>query len=130
AATHRSPRPSMSLELDDLRIDESRLLVAWNGSTIHLPPREMAAMLALASDPGAPVTSAELARRIWPGSAMVTAYDVRRVIHELRARLRTSEVPARIRNVHGVGYELELDPPEPTRTLSGHLPDRSGGKNP
>jgi hypothetical protein len=99
------------IRLDDVEIDGSRLLVAWNGSSVHLPPREMAAMLALARDVEAPVTSAELARRIWPGSAMVTRYDVRRVVHQLRVLLRASGTPIRIRNVHGVGYGLELEPP-------------------
>jgi DNA-binding response OmpR family regulator len=97
-----------SICLGDVEIDGPRLRVAWNGSAVHLPPREMAAMLALASDPGAPMSSAELARRIWPGSAMVTPYDVRRVIHQLRLVLRKSGAPLHIRNLHGLGYGLEL----------------------
>jgi DNA-binding response OmpR family regulator len=97
--------------LEDVEIDGPRLRVVWNGSAVHLPPREMAAMLALASDVDAPVASAVLARRIWPGSAMVTPYDVRRVVHQLRVLLRSSDIPLRIRNVHGVGYGLELEQP-------------------
>jgi hypothetical protein len=99
------------IRVDDIEIDGPRLRVAWNGSSVHLPPREMAAMLALARDVEAPVASSELARRIWPGSAMVTPYDVRRVVHGLRGLLRSSGTPLRIRNVHGVGYGLELEPP-------------------
>lgn len=68
-------------------------------------------MLALASDPGAPIPSAELARRIWPGSAMVTPYDVRRVIHQLRVLLRACGAPIHISNLHGLGYGLELTDP-------------------
>jgi hypothetical protein len=105
----RTSRPLVSM--DDVEIDATRLQVAWNGSAVHLPPREMAAMLALASDPGAPVPSAELARRIWPGSAMVTPYDVRRVVHQLRVIFRKSGAPLRIRNLHGLGYGLELSDP-------------------
>jgi DNA-binding response OmpR family regulator len=97
--------------LDDVEIDGPRLRVSWDGSAVHLPPREMAAMLALASDVGASVTSAELARRIWPGSAMVTPYDVRRVVHRLRVLLRSNGTPLHISNVHGLGYGLE--PGEP-----------------
>jgi hypothetical protein len=97
--------------LEDVEIDGPRLRVVWNGSAVHLPPREMAAMLALASDVDAPVASVVLARRIWPGSAMVTPYDVRRVVHQLRVLLRSSDIPLRIRNVHGVGYGLELEQP-------------------
>ena len=98
------------ITLDDVEIDGPRLRVVWNGSTVHLPPREMAAMLALARAVDAPVTSADLARWIWPGSAMVTPYDVRRVVHQLRVLLRSSDTRLRIHNVHGVGYGLELEP--------------------
>jgi hypothetical protein len=97
--------------LGDVEIDGPRLRVVSNGSAVHLPPREMAAMLALAWEVDAPITSAELARRIWPGSVMVTPYDVRRVVHSLRVLLRSSGTPLQIRNVHGVGYELELEHP-------------------
>jgi DNA-binding response OmpR family regulator len=72
----------------------------------------MAAMLTLASDPGAPVSAVELARRIWPGSVLVGPYDVRRVIHRLRTLVRTGDVPVAIRNVHGRGYVMDVvDPP-------------------
>jgi DNA-binding winged helix-turn-helix (wHTH) protein len=109
--------------LDDVEIDGPHLQVVSNGSAVHLPPREMAAMLTLASDVDAPVASAELARRIWPGSAMVTPYDVRRVVHRLRVLLRSNGTPVRIRNVHGVGYGLELDQPgEPRPRLDRRSP--------
>jgi hypothetical protein len=110
------------IRLDEVEIDGPRLRVAWNGSSVHLPPREMAAMLALAGEVEAPVTSAELARRIWPGSAMVTPYDVRRVVHQLRVLLRSSGTPLSIRNVHGVGYGLELGPPREVHLGPGHIP--------
>jgi len=99
------------IRLDDVEIDSHRLQIEWNGSSLHLPPRAMAAMVALASDPGAPVASAELARRIWPGSAMVSPYDVRRVIHQLRRLLWSSGTPLGISNLHGCGYSLELGAP-------------------
>jgi DNA-binding response OmpR family regulator len=67
----------------------------------------MAAMLTLASPAGAPVTSTELARHIWPRSALVGPYDVRRVIHRLRKLLRLGGVPVQIRNLHGQGYVLD-----------------------
>ena len=72
--------PPPVIWLDDLGIEGPRLEVVWNESAVHLPPREMAAMLTLASPAGAPVTSTELARHIWPRSALVGPYDVRRVI--------------------------------------------------
>jgi DNA-binding response OmpR family regulator len=93
--------------LDDVGVDGPGSRVVWNGSSIHLPPRELAAMLALATRAGAPVPTAELARRIWPGSVLVGPYDVRRVIHRLRRLVRSHDVPIDIHNVHGRGYLLE-----------------------
>jgi DNA-binding response OmpR family regulator len=102
------PPPPTTVWLDDVEIDGTSLLVAWDGLAIHLPPREMAAMLALAARPSEPIASVELARRIWPGSALVGPYDVRRVIHRLRTLLRSGGAPLEIRNLHGKGYGLEL----------------------
>jgi Transcriptional regulatory protein, C terminal len=93
--------------LDHIGIEGHALRVVWNGSSMHLPPREMAAMLALASRAGTPVSTSELARHIWPGSALVGPYDVRRVIHRLRSLVRSTDVPIDIRNVHGRGYLVE-----------------------
>ncbi len=67
-------------------------------------------MLALVDEPGEPVASAELARRIWPGSVAVTAYDVCRVIYQLRDSLRANRIPLAIRNVRAVRYFLDLAP--------------------
>jgi DNA-binding response OmpR family regulator len=68
----------------------------------------MSVMLALVADPGAPVASSDLASRIWPGSRMVTAYDVRRIIHRLRTSLRRHKAPLTIHNVRGMGYFLDI----------------------
>jgi hypothetical protein len=57
-STEKRTTTPASMRLGDVEIDEARLRVAWNGSAVHLPPREMAAMLALARDVGAPVASA------------------------------------------------------------------------
>jgi DNA-binding winged helix-turn-helix (wHTH) protein len=93
--------------LDGVGIDGPAFRMTWNGSALHVPPREMGALLALASRAGSPVPTVELARRIWPGSVLVGPYDVRRVIHRLRTLLRSTGAPLRIRNLHGRGYGLE-----------------------
>jgi hypothetical protein len=93
-----------------VHIDARRRQVTWNGSSMLVAPREMAALLALACDPGTPVASGDLARRIWPGSAVVTAYDVRRVVYQLRGALGAAGIPLAIRNVRGSGYCLDLVP--------------------
>jgi DNA-binding response OmpR family regulator len=98
------------IELGGLEIDGPRQRLGWDGSTTPLAPREMSAMLALAAEAGDPVPAADLARRIWPGSRMVTAYDVRRIIYRLRQSLRASHIPASIENVRGRGYFLDLHP--------------------
>lgn len=95
--------------MDGVRIDGSRREVAWEDATVALAPREASALAALVADPGAPVGSADLARCIWPGNAMVSTYDLCRVIHQLRLRLRSAGIPLTIRTVHGRGYFLEPD---------------------
>ena len=112
-AAHPSESPSR-LSVGGVEINRRSLEVAWNGSAVHLPPREMAAILVLASDLGEPVSSRELAQKIWPGSSMVGTYDVRKVVHRLRALLVKGGTPLLIRNVHGVGYGLELKEQEST----------------
>src|SRR4029453_6953231 len=47
-----APPPPTPVVLDDVEIDGRSLLVTWDGLAIPLPPREMAAMLALAARPG------------------------------------------------------------------------------
>jgi len=65
--THSGESPTLVI-VGGVEIDARTLQVAWKASAVHLPPREMAALLAVASDLGAPVRSGELAHRIWPGS--------------------------------------------------------------
>jgi hypothetical protein len=99
------PTPT-TVRLGDVAIDGPGLRMVWDGSSIHLPPREMGALLALASHPGSLVSTVDLTRRIWPGSALVGPYDVRRVVHRLRTLLRSNGAPLEIRNLHGRGYGL------------------------
>ncbi len=101
------PAETPVLSLWGVEIDGPRHRLGWERTSVHLAPREMSAMLALAAVPGRPVGSAALARTIWPGSVVVTAHDVRRVIHRLRNRLRSIGIPLTILNVHGAGYSLE-----------------------
>jgi hypothetical protein len=108
-ASPSRPEPA-ALLVGPVRIDGRRRQVSWNGSSTVVAPREMAALLALACDPGAPVASGDLARSIWPGSVVVTAYDVRRVVYELRCALVAAGIPLAIRNVRGSGYCLDLVP--------------------
>jgi hypothetical protein len=93
-----------------VRIDARRRRVSWDGSSTVVAPREMAALIALACDPGAPVAAGDLARRIWPGSVVVTAYDVRRVVYQLRGALAAAGIPLAVRNVRGSGYCLDPVP--------------------
>jgi hypothetical protein len=102
------------IELGGLEIDGVRQRVGWGGSTTPLAPREMSAMLALAAEAGDPVPAAELARRIWPGSRMVTAYDVRRIYRPARAASQIGLDRERPRS------RLLPDLPAPRRMATAH----------
>lgn len=100
--------PPEVLDLGRLRVDLGRRVAAVNGRRIDLPPREFAVLAELALRPGRPVSSEELARRVWPQQA-VNGDDVRRVVYRLRRLLGDDRRRPLIRNRRGHGYVLEVD---------------------
>lgn len=75
---------------------------------MRLPPREFGVLVELALHPQQPISSAELARRVWPESAWTTGDDVRRTVYRLRRAMGDHERrPPLIRNRRGFGYVLE-----------------------
>jgi DNA-binding response OmpR family regulator len=99
-------RPTLCPELRDRRDDPTDnarwpRMPLWDRSTVYLPPREIAALLALASRPGEGSPRSNSARRIWPGTALVGPYDLRGVIHRLRTLPRSGSAPFEVRTLRG-----------------------------
>jgi len=100
--------PPDIIEVGALSVDLVRRLVTLSGREIALPPQEFTVLRELASRPGLPTTSAELAARVWPERPEMNGDDVRRLVYRLRRHLgddrRRSPL---IRNRRGYGYVLE-----------------------
>lgn len=114
------PRAPDVIEAGPLTVDLSRRTVRIRGREVDLPPREFAALAELASHPAEPVSSADLAARVWPDRTWMNADDVRRVVYSLR-RLLGDDRRKRplIRNRRGHGYVLDL--PSSSRRTEGTL---------
>jgi DNA-binding winged helix-turn-helix (wHTH) protein/heme-degrading monooxygenase HmoA len=103
------PRAPEVIEAGPLTVDLSRRTARIRGREVDLPPREFAVLAELASHPEEPVSSADLAARVWPDRTWMNADDVRRVVYSLRRLLGDDrrERPL-IRNRRGHGYVLDL----------------------
>lgn len=108
-AAPASTRPDR-IELGTLTVDLRGRTTVLDGRSVDLPPREFSVLAELALRPDEPVPAPELALRVWPESAVVTADDVRRVIYRLRRALgdqRRRDPLIRLRK--GFGYYLSSD---------------------
>ncbi|HEU0129152.1 MAG TPA: response regulator transcription factor [Pseudonocardiaceae bacterium] len=97
----RLPADRTVLRTGVITIDTALRLVSIAGQLITLSPTEYAVLVALASEPGLPVSQNRLATAVWgqpPSSNLVEVY-----IGYLRRKLGAD----RIRTVRGAGYILE-----------------------
>src|SRR5689334_6864395 len=86
----------------NLRLEPDGTLLRGEES-IHLAPKELAALRVLLTHPGHIVTPAQLKQSLWP-DVHVTADSVPRCISSLRARLGSE---ANIRTIYKRGYRFE-----------------------
>ncbi len=110
APASAAPTRPDRIELGSLTVDLRGRMALIDGRPVALPPREFSVLAELARRPDEPVPASELALRVWPESAMVTADDVRRVVYRLRRALgdqRRREPLIRLRK--GFGYYLSAD---------------------
>lgn len=99
------------IDLDRLYIDVRTRQVRLDGNDIRLRPKEFEILVQLALQPGVPIPSEELLRRLWPGSSSATIEDVHNHISRLRQLLgdRDRDEPF-IGTRRGFGYVLNLAP--------------------
>jgi two-component system, OmpR family, KDP operon response regulator KdpE len=98
------------LEFNELTIDRERRLVREGGREVHLTPTELAILELLATNAGKPVSSREIARRVWE-SGEATPDTVRVHVGSLRRKLeREPSVPKYIVTEPWVGYRFIAEP--------------------
>ena len=108
----RAAPQSAVLEFDDLSIDVERRRVRQAGREIHLTPTELAILELLARNAGKPVSSREIARRVWEGGE-ATPDTVRVHVGSLRRKIEPDpSVPRYIVTEPWVGYRFIAEPHE------------------
>ena len=94
-----------AIDLGILKIDLRARTVTVEGELKVLPPKEFEILVQLALQPGAPLDSAELLDRVWPGSRSATVNDVHTRIWRLRRLIGDHErAEPLIVNRRGFGY--------------------------
>ncbi|MEJ8820438.1 response regulator [Variovorax humicola] len=78
---------------------------------LALTPREHAALMALLTRSGTPVSKSQLAGKVFPLESNVGPDAIELVLHRLRRKLADGDV--RIVTVRGLGYMLEATAPAP-----------------
>lgn len=110
------------LEVGSLRLDLDAHLVFLDAEAVELPPKEFAVLAHLALRPGEPVSTAELARTLWPGVFHATAEDVHRHVYRLRKLIGDhSRLAPLIASRRGYGYVLNVpreSEAHPARSIS------------
>jgi len=95
------------IELDQLRIDESKREVSIKGQQVDLTAREFALLLYFARHPGQVFSRIQLLDAVWGYSHDGYEHTVNSHINRLRAKIeRDPSEPDYILTVWGVGYKL------------------------
>jgi two-component system KDP operon response regulator KdpE len=98
-----------SIDLGHVYIDVRARRVLIEGEEVRLPPKEFHILVQLAMQPGEPVSSPELIRKLWPATATTTADDLHCRVSRLRGFIgdRKRAEPL-VSNRRGFGYVLNI----------------------
>jgi two-component system KDP operon response regulator KdpE len=108
----RATPQRMTLEFDELSIDLARRRVRQGDRDVRLTPTEFAILELLATNAGKPVSSREIARRVW-NSGEATPDTVRVHVGSLRRKLEPDpSIPRYIVTEPWVGYRFIAEPQE------------------
>ena len=113
------------LKFDDIEIDLERRLVTRDGKLVQLSRTEWLLLQHLAANPGKVVLHTELLTKVWGPEYRDDLQYLRVWVSRVRRKLGSEPGdPGRIKTFQGIGYLLDVDPPEPTAdTLPDAGPD-------
>jgi phosphate regulon transcriptional regulator PhoB len=105
----RAPVPAAALRAGALVLDAGRHMVAVEGASIVLTPKEFDLLQALMEAAGRVLSREHLLDRVW-GYARADEVESRTVdVHVRRLRAKLGEEGRRITTVKGVGYRFEAE---------------------
>ncbi len=97
------------IDLGLVNIDLRSRVVEIEERQVDLPPKEFEILVQLSLQPGQPVRSEELVRKLWPGSSATTVDDVHARVFRLRRLIGDHDrADPLIRTRRGYGYVLTL----------------------
>lgn len=97
-----------TLTAQDLHLDTSRRTVTKAGKPIHLLPKEFALLEYFMANAGQVLSSETITNTIWSHDSSISPDTLRSHLRSLRKKLGEHEGSSWIKNVHGVGYKLEI----------------------
>jgi DNA-binding response OmpR family regulator len=97
-----------AVRLGDLLVDRRQGLAYRDGRLLHLNQTTLTILLALVDVHPRPLTRSELIERIWGGDPPPSD-PLRTHVYMLRREIDPPGVEPMLRNVHGVGYRLQLE---------------------
>lgn len=99
------------IDLGIVKIDLRSRIVEIENRQVDLPPKEFEILVELSVQPGQPVRSEEMVRKLWPGSSVTTVDDVHARVFRLRRLIGDHDrADPLIRTRRGYGYVLTLAP--------------------
>ncbi len=113
----RQTRALTTLVLGDTRIDLLKQTARRGKRLLHLTAKEFAMLRLMAECPGEPVSRERFLDAVWGYTAFPTTRTVDNHIASLRAKIETdAEEPRWLKTVHGIGYKLEIQELDFTKT--------------
>jgi two-component system response regulator PrrA len=101
-------RPSVPLEVGDLRIDPARRLVRRGDRVVELTGREFELLETLARHAGIVLSRRQLLEQVWGYTFEVDSNVVDQFVSYLRRKLEAGGEPRVVHTVRGVGFVLRV----------------------
>lgn len=99
------------LQCGSLSYDSESRVFTLQGTLLALTPREHAALMALLTRSGTPVSKSLLSGKVFPMESNVGPDAIELVLHRLRRKLADGQGDVRVITVRGLGYLLEAVAP-------------------
>lgn len=96
------------LMAQDLCMDTARRTVTKAGTSIYLLPKEFALLELLMLNAGQVLTAEQITTNIWSQESNISPDTLRSHLRSLRKKLGENSTSSVIKNIHGVGYKVEV----------------------
>ncbi|WP_437340232.1 response regulator transcription factor [Aeromicrobium stalagmiti] len=112
AAPAAAPVDAVPARADVVRIDAPARRVWVGDHELALTAKEFDVIALLGSEPGAAITRERLMDEVWDENWFGSTKTLDATIGRLRQKIEDSGARSRVETVRGVGFRLEIDPPD------------------